>query len=125
MNRDEARFPMPADDCVLRIGTYTLEDLIYLPPCPHDQIVTQVDVDEGHFSVVEYDLELAPDSEPELMRVRCYRSPADHKAGRTTLISTGLQEVFSMYLQDDKARWNDAKNWIEANGEAISVRRAA
>ena len=108
------RFNEPKEeDVTLVIGTYVLEDLIWQRPCLCDQIVTQDEVDEGYFSHVEFDLERAPDCEPELMRVRAYR------AGLFVPISAGLQEVFSQYLQDDKKRWQDAKNWLDAMGERV------
>jgi hypothetical protein len=123
------RLPEQKEESIgLIIGTYQLEGLIWQRPCNFDQIITQVEVDDGFFSVVEYDLECAPDCEPELMRVRAYKTAGEFKRKTPTPISAGLQEVFSQYLQDDPQRWNEAKSWLHAMGESISVtchRRAA
>ena len=124
------RLPEPRDDedNVLKIGTYQIDGLIWQRATPFDQIVTQVEVDDGFFSVVEFDLERAPDCEPELMRVRAYKTAGEFKRGTPTPISAGLQEIFSQYLQDDPQRWQEAKNWLEVMGEPIGVctsRRAA
>jgi len=124
-----SRFQEPKEDTIgLIIGTYILEGLYWQRQRPYDQIVTQEEVDEGFFSVVEFDLEWAPDCDAELMKVRAYRSHVDHAKGIQAPISAGLQEVFSQYLQDDPQRWRDAKNWLESMGEPIGVctsRRAA
>ena len=119
------RFQEPKEDIGLIIGTYTVEGLYWQRQRPYDQIVTQEEIDEGFFSVVEFDLEWAPDCDAELMKVRAYKTRAEHTYHTPTPISAGLQEVFSQYLQDDPQRWRDAKNWLEAMGEPISVRCAA
>jgi len=113
------------EEAYLIIGTYSLENLVWVRPSPFDQVMSQDEVSEGHFAIVEFDLERAPYCEAELMRVRAYRTCADQKAGKQTPISAGLQEVFSQYLQDDKARWLEACDWLDAMGEPIGVLEAA
>jgi len=101
---DAPRFQEPREESYLIIGTYSLENLVWVRPSPFDQVIPQDEISVNHFAIVEFDLERAPDCESELVRVRAYRTCADQKAGKPTPISAGLQEVFSQYLQDDKAR---------------------
>ena len=117
------RFSEPRDDIALIAGTYVLEDLYWQRPCHFDQIVTIEEIDEGFFSHVEFDLERAPDCEPELMQVRANRTAEEYRKRTPTPISPGLQEVFSQYLQDDKARWQEAANWLDAMGEPFHVEK--
>ena len=102
------RLPFPKEEDIgLIIGTYTLEGLNVRRACPFDQIVSQDEIDEDLFSVVEFDLEWAPDCDAELMKVRAYKDRSDYEKKTPTPISAGLQEVFSQYLQDDPQRWRE------------------
>ena len=117
------RFQEQAEGNVsLMIGTYWLNDLIYIPTRMSGKITTQDEIDKLYFAVVEFDLERAPDCPVEIMRVKAYSTSKDHKEGRPTPLSASLQEDLSSYLQDDKSLWSEACAWLSEMGEPISVK---
>jgi hypothetical protein len=116
------RFQEPNHKLAPKFCTYTLDGGFHFrKACAYDTIISCDDADSDYLSRMEFDLAHDLNGEAEILCVRIYN--ATHEF--IPIKSPALEEIACQYLQDGKARWEAACDYLNDNGDLIECERAA